>query len=711
MSTLNNRFKLSHLACCVVLSSLSSIAVANEVEANTAVDEHIEIKTNKHRLAFPTREEMKAELKNVAGGTNLIELDKLPARQATLQDALGFEAGVIMQSFFGGNDQPRLNIRGSGVQSNPVNRGIQLLYDGLPINAADGSFIIGFLDPKAAEMISVHRGANGLRYGATTLGGAINLISRNGTSSPTNLRVEYGNDNRIGAGVQIAGQEEELDYFASLSTDSYDGYRNHSESKRTNFAGNLGYSFAKNIYNRTYLNISDNYFDIPFVVTKAQALANPKQVLGDGNTPLDKLLNVYKRNPFRDSQQVRLANKTRISDENALHEIGVYYQGVDDTFTDPLNHNVSESKDYGLEYAYTVNTDILSENDNILISASMNQSDIDRNYFANNPENGERLQKFGSQTLQANNAIIALQWQAELSEQFQMIAAGQWVHSNRDVSDNTAMNLNQDKSYSSFNPKLGFNFLPSDTLRFFANVSKTAEAPTFWELVSTKVSPKKPQMAAISLNDLAKQSSSTFEIGTTGELDNVQWNLSLYRTKVEDELISVVSDFAVNGTTKNYQDSTIHQGIELELKAQFSDNFLNTGTKVASKVVYNYNDFYFDGGQYQDNQIAGISKHLLQAELSFTTDSGIYIAPNILWQPEETAVDHANSQFQDSYLLVGLKLSYQVDNDLRFYLDAQNLTDEEYQTTYVIRGFSNEKQPTFLPGFGPSFSAGMQMNF
>src|SRR5690606_30203719 len=70
-----------------------------------------------------------ARLDTVAGGTNLIEPQK-ESRLATLNDALNYQPGIVVQEFFGGLDQPRLNIRGSGIQSNPVNRGVLLLQDG-----------------------------------------------------------------------------------------------------------------------------------------------------------------------------------------------------------------------------------------------------------------------------------------------------------------------------------------------------------------------------------------------------------------------------------------------------------------------------------------------------------------------------------------------------------------------------------------------------
>ena len=60
----------------------------------------------------------KVKLDKVAGGTNLADLRNLNIqRSQTLKDALQREPGIIIQDFFGGNDQPRLNIRGSGIQS------------------------------------------------------------------------------------------------------------------------------------------------------------------------------------------------------------------------------------------------------------------------------------------------------------------------------------------------------------------------------------------------------------------------------------------------------------------------------------------------------------------------------------------------------------------------------------------------------------------
>jgi hypothetical protein len=67
----------------------------------------------------------------------------------------------------------------------------------------------------------------------------------------------------------------------------------------------------------------------------------------------------------------------------------------------------------------------------------------------------------------------------------------------------------------------------------------------------------------------------------------------IYRSDIDDELISVVSDFSVNGKTDNYDTGTIHQGIELEWLQGLSDRLITSRDNLSSKLVYNYPDFYF----------------------------------------------------------------------------------------------------------------------
>lgn len=148
---------------------------------------------------------------------------------------------MVIQEFFGATDQPRLNIRGSGIQSNPMNRGITLLQDGLPLNEADGSFVIGTLEPRDSALISVRRGGNAITPGATTLG--VSWIfspspgwTKAGTcawrrAASAAARCRWPKAFKAGRGMPTL----------SASGDTFDGYRHHSDSERTALRANVGY--------------------------------------------------------------------------------------------------------------------------------------------------------------------------------------------------------------------------------------------------------------------------------------------------------------------------------------------------------------------------------------------------------------------------------------------------------------------------------------
>ncbi len=685
-------FRIISLGVCLLLLSTLAFAKQGDEQLDT--------------LTVYGKEQGGIAVENVPGGTNLIDLDAHTNRAATLKDALEFEPGVIIQSFFGGNDQPRLNIRGSGIQSNPVNRGIQLLYDGLPLNQSDGSFVIGLLDPKTVSSMAVYRGANGMWKGSTTLGGAIDMQSRTGRNSRSTASVEYGSYGRAGALVQLANSQDQWDYFVSYSRDQYDGYRHHSDSKRDNVSANLGYVFNDAVENRTYLTYTSNFFNIPFVVPKTRALSEPQQVLGDQNTALDKMLNVYKRKPHRDSELLRIADTISLKTEHSHHQLGAYYQRLQDTFTNQLSHTVTDSDDYGLQYSVT--TDFSSNQ--FGLNLAYNASKMSRDYFANNPANGQQMQRFGEFELTPANTLLYGYWQADITSDWQLLAGLQWAHNQRDIQDNIN-HQEQQKTYQGFNPSIGLNYKPTPDIRLFANLSQTFEAPTYWELISANVKIPKPAQASVKLYDLHKQKAKTLEIGTKGDWQKVSWDVTAYRSEIDDELISVASDFAVNWMVANYQGGTVHQGLELGSKLQLAQSVFNGLDQLGLDLVYNYSDFKFDSGQYQGNQLAGIPKHLIHAQLVYQSHNQLVIAPNVYWHPQDTAADHANTQFQDSFYLLGLNASYQFNDALRLYLKAENLADKVYQSSYVIRGLSKPTQPTFLPGTGRSVSVGVNIQW
>ena len=130
-------------------------------------------------LTVPATAQARALIERTPGGVALVPDTAFKSGPAnTIKDVLGWVPGVIAQTRWGPDG--RVSIRGSGLTRNYGNRGINVFTDGIPINTADGLFDLFEIDPTAYRYVEVYKGANALRFGANSLGGAINFVTPTG---------------------------------------------------------------------------------------------------------------------------------------------------------------------------------------------------------------------------------------------------------------------------------------------------------------------------------------------------------------------------------------------------------------------------------------------------------------------------------------------------------------------------------------------------
>nr|PZM99868.1 MAG: hypothetical protein DIU74_12090 [Pseudomonadota bacterium] len=124
-------------------------------------------------MTQPTLRVARERINRTPGGVHVVDTDDIAtSRVSTQADIFRYAPGVYAQPRFGA-EEARLSIRGSGIQRTFHLRGIKLLQDGVPISLPDGSADFQSIEPLATRYIEVYRGANALRYGANTLGGAL----------------------------------------------------------------------------------------------------------------------------------------------------------------------------------------------------------------------------------------------------------------------------------------------------------------------------------------------------------------------------------------------------------------------------------------------------------------------------------------------------------------------------------------------------------
>ena len=228
----------------------------------------------------PSAPRERRRLARIAGGTALA-LPQDEGRLTGLRDALGVQPGVIVQDLFGGFDAPRLNVRGSGLQSHPVNRGVTLLLDGLPLNDADGTYVSGLADPRNTAQISIRRGANARSPAGESLGGEMDFQSLTGYDGRGLARLQAGSFGRRAwqAALGAASAESGLDARVSFSGERYRGFRHHSDGQRKSVQANAGWRGAGGLESRLWLGWTDLGYHIAGPLPPGRAYGDPSQVL------------------------------------------------------------------------------------------------------------------------------------------------------------------------------------------------------------------------------------------------------------------------------------------------------------------------------------------------------------------------------------------------------------------------------------------------
>jgi iron complex outermembrane recepter protein len=269
-------------------------AVANGVPADRAGS-----------LVSPNTAEARAEIDRTPGGVELVPgtAYKASTPAATIKDALDYVPGVFAQPKWG--DDTRLSIRGSGLSRNFHLRGLELYMDGIPINTADGFGDFQEIDPTAYRYIEVYKGANALRFGANSLGGAINFVMPTGyDSSLFGARVDLGSFGFHKLAVSSGGVSGPVDYFITGTAQELDGFRVHSWGESARGALDVGYRLSEDAETRVYVNANWVRQRIPGEVTKQSALTNANlgsfcQVVNANETIHQKLGSSLKRKSLK----------------------------------------------------------------------------------------------------------------------------------------------------------------------------------------------------------------------------------------------------------------------------------------------------------------------------------------------------------------------------------------------------------------------------
>ena len=506
----------NHLSAAVALTALLLSAdwtAASTAPLTTESGERLERIVVVGTQASLESSRLEAEL--TPGGTELLDIEEFRNRNvSSLADVLHYVPGVWSSSD-SGSDTVFFSSRGSNLDATDYDlNGVKLLKDGLPITTADGNNHNRVVDPLSAGNVTFARGANGMKYGASTLGGAANFVSVVASSSdPVDLSVSGGSfGQRSGRFTASRVFNEAFDALLTVESKQWEGYRAHNEQQRSGLYGNAGWQLTEAVATRFYGTWIKNDEELPGPLSRAQVAhdprqANPEAVRGNYQVNVDTW---------------RLANKTswqvgrdrRLDAGFSTERQSLYHPIVEPVLVDFDGDGPAPPVEV---FSLLIDTDLRNSGTALRYNQRIGDHDLLFGFnYGDTAVEGGHYRNLGGRhnglSLRVEHDATVLEAFAmdrwSLGDRLTLVLGAQTVQASRKVRETDAASgavRGLDSDYSSVNPRLGLLYDPWDGVTVYGNVSRLFEPPTNYQLADNVAGGMAGILLAIALRKLARR--------------------------------------------------------------------------------------------------------------------------------------------------------------------------------------------------------------
>lgn|GEM_PF-5955715 len=668
-----------------------------------------------------------------------------PGPNTSLRDVLQATPGVFMTDR-GENNLGTISIRGSDIaQTGPRSgRGVRAYIDGIPLGRIESGMTLSLFDLKAADYLEVYRGANSLRYGALATGGALNLVSKTGLTSPgARISAAFGSFGMRQGQLEYGGAKGAWDYY--LQTNGYrnDGYEYHSATESPRFSGNVGWRPNENIESRTYVAVGSVRQELPTSVplNKIYTFRRSGYDPTNASFPYDLRANF-------DYQ--RVANKTVFHNDTTSFEIAPYFLHTAlDHLPSPRAGIIGvDWNDYGVAMRLEHKTEIAGLPTELVAGyrptyetanyrsyqwLAGSGGTIKANQVQNDNFQSWLHEVYGEAAIEVlPNVRTFLGLQGfTTSRNYRDNYSGPVIPSGGLLGPGSSKGLrNYDRDFQALNPKVGMSWEYAPRQFVYGNVSRSTEVPNSGDIFSLLSIEQAVNVKLI--QNLEMQKAWTFEAGVRGDWDRFKYDVTLYHMNLKDEILSQCAlglipaslqtpaargQFACslpNSLVPFNADSTVHRGVEAAFRTKpFVDVFAG-GDDIFFNTSYTFSDFYFDNDRlYGNNHLPVIPKHHAFFELGYRHPSGFYASGNVQYVSERASTfdgSGGDAYTIPAYTLLGAKVGWRApDNSASVWFEARNLTDVAYAGDFTALRTAADAGAaglTVTPGTGRAFYVG-----
>ena len=643
--------------------------------------------------------------------------------QINLSESLNRVPGLTILNRQNYAQDLQLSIRGFGARSPFGIRGIRLLIDGIPATTPDGQGQGSSISLPSTERIEVLRGPLALMYGNSS-GGVIQAFTRDAPEVPEFTAQAYtGSFDMRRTAWQYAGRIGDYGLVADYSTFDTNGFRDNSQTKRTQFNGKL--SFNPN--DQTQVNVVFNQFDMPLAqdplgLTATQLASNPRQA---GTNAVN-------------------ASVRKITSQNQFGSSATYTLDADRSVTARAYYGVRENLQYQANSAWVgLNRDYygagLQYNEKTSLAGRPVQlvAGYDYDYSTERRQGGDATkgQKIPgdlnrNEDNRSQNSDFFAQATTLATDHISVVTGlrSSTVHlSSQDYTQPSPSIQDGSVTYRASSPVVGLTYHATDNLNLYANYGQGFETPTLAEVAYIDNAGRTP--TAKFNPTLRAASSQHYEIGAKWLPSNTsRVDLTAYQIDSRDEI--VVAYGGSGPTSYKNVPGTQRRGLELSannwltphVSALLSSSWIDA--TFTQSYPNNANTAATGNTVAAGNKMPGIPQHFVFSELLWAsqamgggrraamlgTRAGLELVSAGRLYANDTNVYNGVSASAPGYNAFNAKVSqgWALGNNLlTAYARVDNLADKRYVGSVIVNQSSGQ---FYEPAPGRNWTLGLRFS-
>jgi outer membrane receptor protein involved in Fe transport len=614
-------------------------------------------------------------------------------------------------------------------------QGIAVYQDGVRVNEPFGDTVNWALIPDSAiETVYLMPGSNPL-FGLNALGGAIAIETKDGFSN-AGTRAEFygGSFGRVGLQAETGGStNDRFSYFLTGSYLEEDGWRDFSPSEATQLFGNLGWRRDATTID-VNLTLADTDLigngaapvelldiDREAIFTRPDQTENELSLVNviaehEISSTLSLTGNVYLRSSdistyngddsdFEECED----NPGFICEEEDDEEELIFDQNdnpipaSDEVEGATVNRTNTKQDSVGFGFQASWSGDLGGRDNLFVLGTSYDDSSVDFDASSELGELDETRQAVPSgffigeafTRLKADTTSLSLYFSNTftLSDAISLTVSGRYNDIDVTLRDQLGTALDGDHNFDRFNPAIGVTARLANDLTFYAGYSESNRAPSPVELTcADEDDPCRLPNAFLADPPLEQVVAETFEAGFRGAWNSGNWHAGVFRTTNKDDILFISAGALTNEGFFDNVGRTRRDGIEVNLDGKAGDSidwfvnytFLDATFMETLSFPSPNNPVAIDGEVtvQSGDRLPLIPRQLFKGGVRASIGDRVTVGGEILSGGEfHMRGDEGNDLARiGDYTVLNLRGDYRVNENMRVFLNIDNVLDEEYET-------------------------------